>query len=149
MGFGTALPHLAQDGSPASLKEPTFLCSLQGFPLHDDMETCGRKAPGGSAWTAMGLGCSLLTGLLSGVVAWETPSPLPAYWSTPASPLPSEAGQPCWWAPLKRPSEGPGARHERPVSERTLLPLLLPTVPWPHCCQARLSASRAYLLTAA
>ncbi|XP_015359089.2 alpha/beta hydrolase domain-containing protein 17A [Marmota marmota marmota] len=79
------------------------------------METCGRKAPGGSAWTAVGLGCSLLTGHLSGVVAWETPSPLPASWSTPASPLPSEAGQPCWWVPLKRPSEGPGARHERPV----------------------------------
>lgn len=87
----------------------------QGFPRHD-METCGRKAPWGSAWTAMGLGPGLLTGLLSGAVAGGAPSPLPATRSTPTPPLLGQAGWRCWRGPRWRPGPG-GARHERAVAE--------------------------------
>lgn len=127
-------------GSRASRRNPEgtpFLTPpLQGFPLHDvEMQVC--EAPRGSAWTTMGLGCGLLRGLLSGAVAGGCPPPCPRLRAPP--PLPCHA----------RPTLGPGARHERPVGERALLPFLLPTLPWPHCCQARLLAARAHLLAGA
>ena len=42
-----------------------------------------------------------------------------------------------------------GARHQRPVGDPALLPLLLPALPLPHRHQARLPASRAHLLAGA
>lgn len=111
----------------ASWREPTCRCPPQGVPLYG-METCGCEAPGGSPWTAMGPGCGLLTGLRC--AARELL--LPASRSTPTPPL------------ARR---GPGARHERLVGERALLPVLLPTLPGPHRRQARLPASRAHLLS--
>lgn len=84
-----------------SFLEGTCPMSPQGFPRHT-METRDCKAPGGSAWTAMGLGHSLLTGLLSRVVT--------ECLRTPAPPLPSEARPCCWRVPYRRPSAGPSAR---------------------------------------
>ena len=107
-------PGLGTRGSPGGT--PHHAVPLQAFPLcHTDTRGC--EAPEGSAWTTMGLCHGLLTGLLSGEVAGGRPVPCPRLRAPPALPC------------RVRPAPAPGTRHERPVSDRALLPLLLPTLP--------------------